>query len=80
MIHDLLRAAPAVALTALSLALAGPAAAAGTSAPSPAGPCTAVTAPLGYACVPAPKQCVTTPCPQYDLVALAPGPWPDVRA
>lgn len=80
MINDLLRAAPALALTALSLALAGPAAAAGTSAPSPTGPCTTVTSPIGYACVPAPKQCITTPCPQYDLVALAPEPWSDVRA
>ncbi|GAA0420113.1 hypothetical protein [Acrocarpospora corrugata] len=26
--------------------------------------------PPGHACVPAPKQCFTTPCPQYDCVPL----------
>ncbi|MEU1352061.1 hypothetical protein [Streptomyces sp. NPDC005795] len=79
MINHLLRAASTVALTTLPLALAGPANAAEGSIPSQAAPCAAVTAPVGYVCVPAPKQCITTPCPQYDLVALAPEPWSDVR-
>lgn len=76
----LLRAASAVALTALPLVPAGPAHAAEGSSRAQAGPCASVPAPLGYVCVPAPKQCFTTPCPQYDLVALSPEPWPDVRA
>lgn len=79
MINNLLRAASALALTALPLGLADLANAAEGSAPSQAGQCAAVTAPTGYVCVPAPKQCITTPCPQYDLVALAPAPWSDVR-
>lgn len=76
----LLRAASAVALTVLPLVPAGPAHAAEGSSRAQAGPCASVPAPLGYVCVPAPKQCFTTPCPQYDLVALSPEPWPDVRA
>lgn len=76
----LLRAASAVALTALPLVPAGPAHAAEGSSRAQAGPCASVPAPLGYVCVPAPKQCFTTPCPQYALVALSPEPWPDVRA
>ncbi|AWZ06238.1 MULTISPECIES: hypothetical protein [unclassified Streptomyces] len=39
--------------------------------PTPtASPCAAVTVPEGHACVPDPKQCFTTPCPQYTVVPL----------
>ncbi|GII59040.1 hypothetical protein Pth03_74290 [Planotetraspora thailandica] len=30
--------------------------------------CAAVLCPAGYVCVPAPKQCFTVPCPQFDCV------------
>lgn len=73
---NLLRAASAVALTTLPLVPAGAAHAAEGSFRAHAGPCASVSAPLGHLCVPAPKQCFTTPCPQYDLVALSPEPWP----
>lgn len=37
--------------------------------PEPAvSPCAAVSVPEGYTCVPDPKQCFTTPCPQYTIV------------
>lgn len=75
---NLLRAVSAVALTALPLVSAGgPVHAAEHFSRAQAGPCASVSAPLGYVCVPAPKQCFTTPCPQYDLVALAPESWPN---
>lgn len=77
--NNLLRAASVVALTALPLVPAGPARAGGSSFGAHAGPCASVSVPFGYVCVPAPKQCFTTPCPQYDLVALAPEPrWEEV--
>lgn len=79
-INHLLRAASAVALTALPLILATPAKTAEGFTSPQAAPCASVTAPTGYVCVPAPKQCITTPCPQYDFVALSPEPWSDVRA
>jgi hypothetical protein len=31
--------------------------------------CAAVTCPAGTRCIPAPKACITTPCPQHDCVA-----------
>lgn len=37
---------------------------------SQASPCATVVAPAGHFCVLSPKQCFTTPCPQYDLVAI----------
>ncbi|HEY9327450.1 MAG TPA: hypothetical protein VIS09_04280 [Streptomyces sp.] len=77
MMNNLLRAASAVALTALPLVPAGPADASEASSRAQAGPCASVSAPFGYVCVPAPKQCFTTPCPQYDLVALSPDPRPE---
>lgn len=72
-----MRAASAVALTALpfTVALAVPAHAVEKYAPSHASPCAFVAAPTGYVCVPAPKQCITTPCPQYDIVPLLPERW-----
>ncbi|MET8176159.1 hypothetical protein [Streptomyces clavifer] len=30
--------------------------------------CAGIEVPDGYTCEPAPKQCFTTPCPQYALV------------
>ena len=30
--------------------------------------CAGVEVPAGYTCEPAPKQCFTTPCPQYAVV------------
>ncbi|MET9661376.1 hypothetical protein [Streptomyces sp. NPDC006510] len=76
-IQNLLRAATAVALTALPLTIASPALAgektvapqAGSVAPQ-ASPCADVMTPAGHICVPSPKQCITTPCPQYDLVTI----------
>lgn len=38
------------------------------------GPCDVVKPAAGFVCVPAPKQCLTAPCPQYDLVPAVPGP------
>ncbi|GAB3165123.1 hypothetical protein GCM10027161_79770 [Microbispora hainanensis] len=35
---------------------------------SPGSPCAAVNCGPGRVCVPSPKQCFTTPCPQYDCV------------
>ncbi|MEN3534224.1 hypothetical protein AAH991_03840 [Microbispora sp. ZYX-F-249] len=35
---------------------------------SPGSPCAAVDCGPGRVCVPSPKQCFTTPCPQYDCV------------
>jgi hypothetical protein len=32
------------------------------------GPCDEHLCPPGFVCVYAPKQCFTTPCPQYDCV------------
>ena len=32
--------------------------------------CRGVTCPSGQKCIPSPKQCFTTPCPQYDCVWL----------
>ncbi|MFJ7194143.1 MULTISPECIES: hypothetical protein [unclassified Streptomyces] len=70
MIENLLRAATAVALTALPLTPASPAFAGQRPLSPQASPCAAVVAPAGRVCVPSPKQCFTTPCPQYDLVAV----------
>lgn len=82
MIKNLLCAGATVVLAALPLTPTGPAhALEGPAGPRP-NPCATVIAPLGYACVPAPKQCFTVPCHQYDLVPLLPGPWlpdPSVR-
>ncbi|GGV89241.1 hypothetical protein GCM10015535_42660 [Streptomyces gelaticus] len=69
-IENLLRAATAVALTALPLTPASPAFAGERPVAPRASPCDAVVAPAGSVCVPSPKQCITTPCPQYDLVAI----------
>ncbi|MEV8107250.1 hypothetical protein [Streptomyces sp. NPDC088135] len=70
MIQNLLRTATAVALTALPLTMASQALAGERSYVPQASPCSAVVAPAGQFCVPSPKQCFTTPCPQYDLVAI----------
>jgi hypothetical protein len=35
----------------------------------PCDSCSAVTCPSGKRCVPSPKQCITTPCPQFECVA-----------
>ncbi|GAA2426662.1 hypothetical protein GCM10010433_28290 [Streptomyces pulveraceus] len=70
MIQNLLRTATAVALTTLPLTMASPALAGERSSAPRASPCSAVVAPAGQFCVPSPKQCFTTPCPQYDLVAI----------
>ncbi|MEV4184194.1 hypothetical protein AB0J28_22485, partial [Streptosporangium canum] len=40
----------------------------------PTSPCATVNCGPGRICVPSPKQCVTTPCPQYDCVSLVPLP------
>ncbi|MGW3815349.1 hypothetical protein [Streptomyces sp. NPDC005046] len=40
--------------------------------PDPAGVCAAVTVAAGYTCMPDPKQCFTTPCPQYTVVPSKP--------
>ncbi|MES9592859.1 hypothetical protein ABZ776_33685 [Streptomyces sp. NPDC007076] len=70
MIQNLLRTATAVALTALPLTMASPALAGERSLAPGSSPCSAVVVPAGQFCVPSPKQCFTTPCPQYDLVAI----------
>ncbi|WP_433226091.1 hypothetical protein [Microtetraspora malaysiensis] len=59
---------------------AAPSYAAATSTPSvarssgttclPGSPCAAALCPPGTVCVPAPKQCFTTPCPQFDCVRV----------
>ncbi|MEU0477789.1 hypothetical protein ABZ260_01195 [Streptosporangium sp. NPDC006013] len=36
----------------------------------PGSPCAAVNCGPGRVCVPSPKQCFTTPCPQYDCVPI----------
>ncbi|MFD3937420.1 hypothetical protein ACFWSF_21845 [Streptomyces sp. NPDC058611] len=38
------------------------------------GPCDVVKPASGLVCVPAPTQCFTAPCPQYDIVPAVPGP------
>ncbi|GAA0819109.1 hypothetical protein GCM10009525_02860 [Streptosporangium amethystogenes subsp. fukuiense] len=37
----------------------------------PGSPCAAVNCGPGRVCVPSPKQCFTTPCPQYDCVPIS---------
>ncbi|WP_066946248.1 hypothetical protein [Microtetraspora fusca] len=36
----------------------------------PGSPCAAALCPPGTVCVPAPKQCFTLPCPQFDCVRV----------
>ncbi|MEZ0075349.1 hypothetical protein [Planotetraspora sp. GP83] len=43
---------------------------AGCTPGDPATPCAAVLCPAGTMCVPSPKQCFTTPCPQVDCVPV----------
>ncbi|MEV0913189.1 hypothetical protein AB0I93_02675 [Streptomyces sp. NPDC049967] len=76
MLKNLLRAGAPVALAALTLTPTGPAHAVDGSAAHRANPCATVIAPLGSVCVPAPKQCFTTPCYQYDIVPILSVPWP----
>ncbi|GAA1016635.1 hypothetical protein Aple_085670 [Acrocarpospora pleiomorpha] len=40
--------------------------------PDPAAKCPGVCPP-GHLCVPSPKQCITTPCPQFECVLLLRG-------
>ncbi|MEU8626438.1 hypothetical protein [Streptomyces sp. NPDC048669] len=75
MIKNLLRAGTAVVLAAMPLTSTGPAHATEGPAGPRTNPCATVVAPIGYACVPAPKQCFAAPCYQYDLVPLLPRPW-----
>ncbi|MER5727301.1 hypothetical protein ABT084_02895 [Streptomyces sp. NPDC002138] len=58
-------------LIAAPLLLAA-ASAAHASPEPPVDSCAAVTVPEGHACVPEPKQCITTPCPQYTIVPAEP--------
>ena len=53
---------------AASLLLAATGPAYGSEPVPPYGACVGVAVPAGYTCVDSPKQCFTTPCPQYDLV------------
>lgn len=46
---------------------------------SPGSPCAAVDCGPGRVCVPSPKQCFTTPCPQYDCVPASSIPGSDHR-
>ncbi|MFB6817831.1 hypothetical protein ACFCV8_25120 [Streptomyces sp. NPDC056347] len=75
-IENLLRAATAVALTALPLTMASPALASDDPLVAQLIPCSSAVVPAGHVCVPSPKQCVTAPCPQYDLIALPIPPLP----
>ncbi|GAA0391519.1 hypothetical protein GCM10009530_48520 [Microbispora corallina] len=45
----------------------------------PGSPCAAVDCGPGRVCVPSPKQCFTTPCPQYDCVPASSVPRSDHR-
>ncbi|MBB2911546.1 hypothetical protein FHS43_002819 [Streptosporangium becharense] len=48
-----------------------------TGAPCPPwSPCAAVNCGPGRICVPSPKQCITTPCPQYECVEPRPAARP----
>ncbi|GLW98428.1 hypothetical protein [Microtetraspora sp. NBRC 16547] len=38
---------------------------------APGSPCAAALCPPGTVCVPSPKQCFTTPCPQFDCVPVS---------
>ncbi|MFE6973151.1 hypothetical protein [Streptomyces sp. NPDC057682] len=69
----LIRLARLLAPAAAVLALTGAAHAAPAGPPSPLTPCAGTVAPFGYVCVPSPKQCFTTPCPQYAFVPVLPG-------
>ncbi|MCY0949819.1 hypothetical protein [Streptomyces sp. H27-S2] len=61
--------------TAVSTARADPQPPAPPSADTiAASPCDLVRPAAGFVCVPAPKQCFTAPCPQYDIVPAVPGP------
>ncbi|MFD3680446.1 hypothetical protein [Streptomyces sp. NPDC058613] len=61
--------------TAVSTARADPQPLAPPSADTvAASPCDLVRPAAGLVCVPAPKQCFTAPCPQYDIVPAVPGP------
>ncbi|MER5890700.1 hypothetical protein ABT160_43325 [Streptomyces sp. NPDC001941] len=62
-----LLALPLLATAAPAAVAASPA----TTASAP-GPCRGVPVPAGYRCVPEPKQCFTTPCPQYRLEPVGP--------
>ncbi|MFD9500622.1 hypothetical protein [Streptomyces sp. NPDC060035] len=66
------RLAAALPLIAVPLLFtAGPA----HAVPEPsANPCAAVTVPEGHICLPEPKYCITTPCPQYAVVPDGIGP------
>lgn len=76
----LIRLARALAPAALTLALTAPAHAAPTGPPSPFNPCAGTVAPFGHVCVPSPKQCFTTPCPQYAFVPVLPERWTEPGA
>ncbi|GAA0989375.1 hypothetical protein GCM10009555_073200 [Acrocarpospora macrocephala] len=43
-----------------------------TQYPCPPDKCP-VVCPLGHVCVPSPKQCITTPCPQFECALLLRG-------
>ncbi|WP_405496518.1 hypothetical protein [Streptomyces sp. NBC_00096] len=64
--------APLLLLTAATATATAAGTTAGTYAEPvpPVDACAGITVPLGYACVPEPKQCFTTPCPQYALVPV----------
>jgi len=66
-------AALAVGLSASSSWAASAGSASRTQAmctPDGTSSCAAVMCAQGYTCVPAPKQCFTTPCPQFDCVPV----------
>ncbi|WP_433239822.1 hypothetical protein ACQPYK_33370 [Streptosporangium sp. CA-135522] len=73
--------APAARDTAATTPGAAPAASANGACP-PTSPCETVGCGPGRICVYAPKQCFTTPCPQYECVSVIPLPMepaPDPR-
>ncbi|MFF5207415.1 hypothetical protein [Streptosporangium sp. NPDC000396] len=69
----MLRKLVLAAVCAAGLPIAVPPAWAGDSCPTTS-PCAVTTCGPGRICVPSPKQCVTTPCPQYDCVSVIPLP------
>ncbi|MEW9533814.1 hypothetical protein [Microbispora sp. NPDC049125] len=64
--------APSWAATADSSSSVPPAAVVCDAGPD--SPCAAALCPPGTVCVPSPKACFTTPCPQFDCVPVAQAP------
>ncbi|CAM5242966.1 hypothetical protein GCM10010329_44370 [Streptomyces spiroverticillatus] len=70
-VPSLARAAAGLSLIAAPLLISvSPAHAVPMPAAVDAGPCFNVETPPGYTCLPAPKQCIAAPCPQYALVPV----------